>query len=142
MNIRTEYLSWFMGICFSAVLINIVSESLIPQYPAVRFVPLASLLAAMIAVLFLFRYFRGRLPPASPKQLTRAIRSSRRLGWIYVGGIVFGLLTEGREILSLPHAMGFLLPLIPIGLAAFNFRNAALLSRKVAEAQSQDQPFN
>jgi hypothetical protein len=137
MNLRMRFMAAFFGICFAGVMVMFVSIWFTPRYPLLSWLPLAAWAAMFAGVFWLFRHYRGRLPPPTPNQRAKAIRSHRRMAWIYLGGLVLGLIANGREILTLPHRLGFILPLIPIGLAAIHLRVAAQLSQKAIETGSQ-----
>jgi hypothetical protein len=134
MNVRARFMAGFFAICIACSMVSMASILLLPQEPMMRWVPAASFIAAFAGVYLLLRHYRSRLPAPTTEQRLRAIRANRRLAWIYLGGLAFGLISEGKELFAIPHGVGFLLPLIPIGLAAIHFRNAAQLSRKATEA--------
>lgn len=140
MNIRTQFLVWFIAICVGCSMMMMASIFLLPRLPMMRFVPLAAFVAAFVAVYSLFRHYRRRLPPPTPDQLQRAIKANRRLAWIYLGGLVLGLLSGGRELLNAAHGFGILSALIPIGLAAYHLRTAARLSRMTAATANVTKP--
>ena len=134
MNARARFIASFIAICVCCSMMMTTSIFLLPRMPMLRWVPLIALVAAFAAVYWLFRYYRNRLPPPTPEQRQRAIKANRRMAWIYLGGLAFGLITSGGDLLTLPHGVGFLLPLIPLGLATIHLRTAARLSRMATEA--------
>jgi len=129
MNVRTKYILAILGIPILSGLVMLASVWYTPQYPALSFVPLVVLLGSFVAVVWVVRRFQGQLPSATAEEKQTAVRAHRRLAWIYIAGLLLGVATEIRDLLALPHGLGYLLPLIPIGLAARHFRIAAMLNR-------------
>jgi hypothetical protein len=134
MNTRARFMAGFFAICITCSMVSMASILLLQREPMMRWVPAASFVAAFVGVYLLLKHYRSRLPAPTTEQRIRAIKANRRLAWIYLGGLAFGLISEGKELFAIPHGVGLLLPLIPIGLAMIHFRNAAQLSRKATEA--------
>jgi hypothetical protein len=134
MDARTRFVVGFLAICFACSALSIASISFLPREPMMRWVPLASFAAAVAGVYWLRRHFRGRLPALTPEQRQRAIKAHRRQAWIYLGGLAFGLIAEGKVLFALPHGLGLLIPLVPIGLATIHLHSAAQLRRKEPES--------
>jgi hypothetical protein len=119
---------------------SMVNIPLLSREAMMRWEPVAIFVVACAGIYWLRRHYRNRLPAPTPEQWQRAIKANRRLAWIYLGGLAFGLIAGGKELFALPHGVGFLLPLIPIGLATLHLRNAAKLSRKASEAATVAAP--
>jgi hypothetical protein len=129
MNERTKYLAGFFGACFLGAIVMMASVFYVGKIPELRWVPLLVWLALFGFIFIWVRRFRGRLPKPTTKQLSRAAKANRRLGWIYLIGLIFGCITNGEEIIRLPHGIGFLIPIIPIALATYHFRQSARLAQ-------------
>jgi hypothetical protein len=140
MNVRTKFIVSFFAICVGCSMVMMESILLLPRIPMLRFVPLIALIVAFVGAFWLIKHYRGRLPSLTPSQRQRAIRANRQLAWMYLGGLALGLATQGKELSTFPHGVGYLIPLIPIGLATLHFRAAAQLSQKAAEAAGTAEP--
>jgi len=137
-NARIRYLLSFFGICLTGIFLSMGAILLLPRYPMLRWVPLASFAAMFAAVYWLMRHFRGHLAVPTTNQRLRAAKASRRMAWIYFGGLAIGLAAEWRELLNAPHGLGFLVPFIPILLGTHYWRQATLLERSAAQAPPAD----
>lgn len=140
MDVRTKFKLAFLGICFVPAPLLLVWIILFPHMPVLRWVPLIIVGAVFVAVYWLFRHYRGRLPRPTQEQRLKGSRAARRMAWIYFGGLVLGLISGGwQKIVSVPHGAGFLILLIPILLGTYYLRLSIKLSRADAYAHTPDQ---
>jgi Na+/H+ antiporter NhaD/arsenite permease-like protein len=107
--------------------------------PVLRWAPLFLVAAYFVIVFWLFRHYRGRLPRPTQEQKLNAARSIRRLAWFFFAAPILGLLAGWQDIASLPHGVGFLIPLIPILLGAYYLRLSIKLSRTVTDSNTLNQ---
>jgi hypothetical protein len=128
MNARIRLFAVFYGYCLIGVLTLATTVFFIGSGPHLGQAILIEWIAILVGAIWIFKRLGRNLPPATTDQKARAARNAQRMGWIYLGGLVLGLLVDGKAILwGPPHGLGFLLPLIPISLSVYYLRLSARL---------------
>ena len=139
MNIRTRFQLVFFGAAFGFVLLMAISIRQLPRMQFLRWVIIIEWVAYFVVVWLILRHYRHRLPPLTQTQRSKAARSARRMAWICFGGLILGLITNGRELADLPHGLGYAIPLIPILLGAHYLRLSNRLGRTVSASDTGDE---
>jgi uncharacterized iron-regulated membrane protein len=137
MNPRTKFLTGFFGAVFAASAIMMASIFFIKEAPALRSVPLFSLMALFAFLFWWYRRFRGLLPKPTKRQLSAAARTAKRRGFMYVIAPVIAYIVDGKELIRLPHGLGFLLPIFPAAFAVHYLRLSARLSQLKGSDETQ-----
>jgi len=131
MDERRKYLFGFFAICIAFAL-SLQITILAMTFAHIQWLSKALPFEVIVAFVLLFwwiRRFRGRFN-LNQRQLTKAARSARNLGILYIGAPVLAYLTQGSTLISLPYGMGFWLPFIPLGLAVHYLRLSARLQEQ------------
>jgi len=131
MDERRKYFFGFFAICIAFAL-SLQATVLAMEFAHIhwlsRVLPL-ELVIAFVALFWWIRRFRGRVM-LNQRQLTKAARSTKNLGILYIVAPVLAYLTQGSTLISLPYGMGFWLPVIPLGLAVHYLRLSARLQEQ------------
>ena len=135
MNARAEYLLAFFGICLAAVFLMMVTGLNLNRLPILRWALLAEWAALFVAIFWLQRQFRGRLPRPTVDQTLKGARAARKLSLLYFAGLVIGVLTCGHQLLSFPYGVGFVGPLVAILLGTYYLRLSIKLNRATQETK-------
>jgi hypothetical protein len=129
MKLRTQFLSGLFTGCFFGTAVLAVTGLFIARVPALRWVLLAEWVAIFGFAYSWIRRFQGRLPKPTRKQESKVASSARNLGVFFIVAPVLGYIARGSELIALPYGLGFILPLIPLGLAVYCLRVSAQLRR-------------
>ena len=131
MDERRKYLFGFFAICIAFAL-SLQITILAMVFAHIQWLSKALPFEVIVAFVLLFwwiRRFRGRFK-LNQRQLTKAARSARNLGILYIAAPVLAYITQGSMLFSLPHGLGFWLPIIPLGLAVHYLRLSARLQEQ------------
>ena len=130
MDERKKYIFGFLAICVAlAVTLQITAFLIAFRHINGRWALPIEVAVAFVLFYWWIRRSRGRFK-LNQRQLTKAARSARNLGLLYIVAPVLGYLTRGSELIALPHGLGFVLPIIPLALAVHYLRLSARLQRQ------------
>jgi hypothetical protein len=138
MNERKKYLIGFFAICLAlAISLQITVLLLVFRHMnGARWAIPIEFVVAFALLFWWIRRFQGRFK-LNQTQLTKAARSARNLGLLYIVAPVLAYLTRGSELMALPHGLGFVLPIIPLSLAVHYLRLSARLQQQSNKSETR-----
>jgi hypothetical protein len=136
MDPRMRYLVFFFGFCFLAVVVLASTALVLQSGPQLARAVVAEWIVFLVGGVLLFQRLRKTLPAPSIDQKSKAAKSARMMGWLYLGGAGVGLLTNGQKLAPLPHGIGYVIPLIPVALGVYYLRLSAKLKSSSELQQS------